>query len=221
MSSSYRYRRRQEDAEVWGSFGDWSSHYLAVNKECHPDFERHEIGCTGGIAVCVRRPKQPLCAPPKPKRENVLTCPAAKRGDGSPFGAQCFHKVVPSFDMYSLPSVDNNPRYSVGQTPRMISDPYALNDRRMPHEQERLMENMYRKQRQYNGSGIPGHQSPTMFRSGCPPKVYDELNNGPVVDEKEGPYDVTRGIQSQVYSSTRGAIPDKGAKPSLTGNYAF
>ena len=199
MSSSYRLQRRASE-EAW-DFGSPADHYVLPQGECHPDFVAHEIGRPGGVKVCVRRQK-PEVKKPEVKSPLVYT--------RSPFGDQAFRAPQRTFNLYSP-----------GELPTQLENPYRLNDRRMTNELYALETNLYRKQVKYNGTGIPGHGSPRMLASGPPPNGYTEytLRGSSSVLEGRG-YDVTRGIQAQVYSSTEGDVSGHGMKRAFIGNLA-
>lgn len=202
MSSSYRLRRRRDDP-TWQGMPAMEDHYILPQGECHPSYYAQPIGSPDGVKVCIRKPKVSPAPTPVPKSP-TMTCSPSEYGTGAPFGGQCFREPVRTFDMYTP-----------GAEPRVTSQPDYLNDRRMPSELRNIDTNMYRKPTRYNATGIPGHSSPRMFSSGCPPNMYEELEVSGA--EPTDDYDVTRAIQRQVTSSVYGRVQPRGMVKAFVG----
>ena len=75
MSSSYRLKRRKEDAEKW-DFGPYWSHYVKPFNECYPGDMAIPIGNEGGVKVCIRRE---YLERNKPKKDSLLE--RSKKGE--------------------------------------------------------------------------------------------------------------------------------------------
>jgi hypothetical protein len=185
MSSSYRLKKRMETPQYDMSYMNATpfNHYIAVNKECSPQFKAYPIGSPWGVKVCVlkddygvqgcnkgavsdfkvidkklqsQQPAQKLINRDDPSR----TCPSISR------------KVVDLYD-------------PTAKEPYSLNNPYPYAVRaRVPNDDVLIPNNTLVKPIYFDGIGFSDKYSPDQTTD----YAYDMVPNAPAR------YDVTQLI---------------------------
>ncbi len=184
MSSSYRLKKRMETPEYDMSYmgANNFNHYIAVNKECSPQFKAYNIGNPWGVKVCVLKDDYGVQGCNKGKNPSDFGAidkklqsqqPAQKlinREDPSRTCPSISRKVVDLYD----PTATN---------PYSLNNPYPYDIRaRVPNDDYLLPANILVKPIYYNSLGFDDSYSPSQTVD----YGYDLVPNAPAK------YDVTQ-----------------------------
>jgi len=142
MSSSFRLaKRRQSGIDVDGlddGLGGWSNHYVTSGgcHECHPDYYAIPFRHPHGIRMCVKR---------KGNKGHYLDRPQTLVQPGEHNGYNKYQADL----------------YSIGQrTATQLYNPDYYHNRRIPHEEQHLHDDLLRLEVRFNGTGIEPIHTP-------------------------------------------------------------
>ncbi|HSA76276.1 MAG TPA: hypothetical protein VLE02_01905 [Nitrosarchaeum sp.] len=193
MTSSYLLKKRFENNELRVAdaslpLGGWEDHYITPGgtHECHPDFIAHPVNGKYGFMICTRKNRD---------SDRHLSLSADDVNDYDKYAV----------DLYTPKN----------KNPRVLQQPYSLDQRRMPYESHHITDDYVRLPFKYNGTGVkvnntPGSGSPYsefgFSYTPYPPYKYD-------ITRLQQPYEIWKKSREYV-----GVLDDTTAK-HLDENY--
>lgn len=178
MSSSYRLRKRinekdpQTGKSIWNFGGDFDSHYIRPNGECHPSFLAVPIGNMDGPKVCI-----PRVGYGGKTLDQIQSGPCKSVNSSDVIKTQPEHmSKYNGYHKYSADLYDYNRK-----TPVQDFNPQDYSQRRIPNEEWYLQHDYLRLPIGYNGTGLSPTATPGDQRffeygvdyMGGPPLKYD------------------------------------------------